>query len=234
MNLLPFQIVVLWSDALLFALLAAVFLLALWARRQAPLRASWARVVANKVAMVSFTILMAFLLIGVLDSLHYRARLAVVSGQAANKPIYAVEVTSLLDALLAPLREHPEKTYSAPLATHLFAKEPLPGTEMRDFPRLAWGGAHLFAAGQGAEDALAAHHGKDVLQRGFLGAMGGLLFWLLALFIVQRVNIAGRRNTARKVGAGDTAIRGVGEGIHSDHRACLLFPNAGDSRMPTS
>ncbi|HPB90223.1 MAG TPA: ABC transporter permease [Rugosibacter sp.] len=205
MNLLPFQIVVLRSDALLFALLAAVFLLALWARRQAPLRASWARVAANKVAMVSFTILMAFLLIGVLDSLHYRARLAVVSGQAANKPIYAVEVTSLLDALLAPLREHPEKTYSAPLATHLFAKEPLPGTEMRDFPRLAWGGAHLFAAGQGAEDALAAHRGKDVLQRGFLGATGGLLFWLLALFIVQRVNIAGRRNTAQKVGAGDTA-----------------------------
>jgi peptide/nickel transport system permease protein len=205
MSPLPFQIVVLWSDALLFALLAAVLLLALWARRQAPLCAAWARVMANKVAMVSLTILMAFLLVGVLDSLHYRARLDAAPGQSAEKEIYAVEVTSLLDALLTPLREHTEKTYSAPLATHLFAKEPLPDTEVRDFPRLAWGGAHLFADGQVAENVLKTRYVEDVLQRGVLGAMGGLLFWLLGLFFVRRANSAWCRISAGKVGAGDTA-----------------------------
>src|SRR5258708_13619869 len=50
-------------------------------------------------------------------------------------------------ALIAlPLKDKREKTYSAPLATHLFAKETVEmpdGTEARGFPRLMHGGAHL-------------------------------------------------------------------------------------------
>jgi peptide/nickel transport system permease protein len=48
--------------------------------------------------------------------------------------------------LVAPLRQRVEKTYSAPLATHLFAKETidLPDhRQIRDYPRLVYGGAHL-------------------------------------------------------------------------------------------
>jgi ABC-type transport system substrate-binding protein/ABC-type dipeptide/oligopeptide/nickel transport system permease subunit len=51
-----------------------------------------------------------------------------------------------LDALLTPLREKVEKTYSAPFATHLYAKETMTGRmgrEVRDFPALKHGGAHL-------------------------------------------------------------------------------------------
>lgn len=168
---LPFQVVVLWSDALFFGLITAVAVLGVWVRRQAPLRLSWARVANDKVAMISATILAAFLLVGVLDSLHYRAQLEAAPGQAEpQKTNYAVEVDSLLDVLLAPLRQHPEKTYSAPLATHLFSKEPLPGSIERGFPRLAWGGAHL---GHALE-----HRTTDIVQRSTLGAAGGLLLWL--------------------------------------------------------
>ncbi|MDC4224094.1 MAG: hypothetical protein MPW15_07680 [Candidatus Manganitrophus sp.] len=53
---------------------------------------------------------------------------------------------SLLDVLTDRLRKNVEKTYSAPLATHAYAKETveLPdGTQARVFPRLLYGGAHL-------------------------------------------------------------------------------------------
>ena len=190
MMALPFQIVVLWSDALLFVLLAAIVGLGLWARTQPALRLAWRRVAADAVAMVSATILAVFVLIGVLDSLHYRARLDAQPGQVVAQQHYAVEVNSALDALLAPLRLHVEKTYSAPLATHLFAKEALPGSEIRDFPRLVWGGAHL----DGKLDAQAA----DVVRRIVFGLLGGLLLWLVLSRVMRFVQ------KTEKVGAGDT------------------------------
>jgi peptide/nickel transport system permease protein len=204
---LPFQVVVLWSDVLFFGLIAAVVLLSMWARRQAPLRLSWARVASDKVAMVSATILAAFLLVGVLDSLHYRAQLEAAPGQVDPQKVnYAVEVNSLLDVLLAPLREHPEKTYSAPLATHLFSKEPLPGSTERGFPRLAWGGAHLGPALE--------QRTIDIVQRCALGAAGGLLLWLGLVSVMRfRFKRQGRAlesaqkisNGTQSAGDGDTA-----------------------------
>ena len=201
MNGLPLLPVVLWSDALLFALLAVVVALALWARAQPSLRLAWRRVAADPVAMVSATILAAFLLVALLDSLHYRARLPTLPGQATTQAYYAVEVTSALDALLAPLRLHTEKTYSAPLATHLFAKEALADSPLRDFPRLVWGGAHLGDdLGENPE-----RHANDVLQRATLGLVGGVLAWLALAWIVRRVRRT-RRYPREKVGDGGTAI----------------------------
>jgi peptide/nickel transport system permease protein len=76
-------------------------------------------------------------LVGFLDSLHYRPRL---SGGG-----YSPEVVSVLDFALTHLRERRERTYSAPLATRLYAKEQMvvDGKTVSDFPRLAHGGAHL-------------------------------------------------------------------------------------------
>ncbi|MES2237532.1 MAG: ABC transporter permease [Pseudomonadota bacterium] len=207
---LPFQVVVLWSDALFFGLITAVVMLGMWARRQAPLRHSWARVASDKVAMVSATILAAFLFVGVLDSLHYRAQLDAAPGQAvAQKINYAVEVNSLLDVLLAPLRLHPEKTYSAPLATHLFSKEPLPGSIERGFPRLTWGGAHL---GYALE-----HRTIDIVQRSALGAAGGLLLWL-GLMSVMRLRFKRQGHaieSAQKPGAGEATMPQGGRAINA-------------------
>jgi peptide/nickel transport system permease protein len=54
-------------------------------------------------------------------------------------------VLSVLDLALSPLRQRRERTYSAPLATRLYSKEQMQveGKTVRDFPRLAYGGAHL-------------------------------------------------------------------------------------------
>ena len=77
--------------------------------------------------MIGLVVLLVFVVAGLLDSVHFRPRLAMSDPNA--KVAYAVEVLSVLDLVLEPLRTRREKTYSAPLATHLYAREmiELPG-----------------------------------------------------------------------------------------------------------
>ncbi len=141
--MMPFQIVVLWSDMLVWLLVAAGVGLGVLIARNPPLRAAWRRVGANRVGMAAATVLLAFVLVGLLDSLHYRLRMEGKPGQPAT---YAIEVLSVLDALATPLRTRNEKTYSEPFATRLYAKESIDlpgGGTTRDYPRLKHGGKHL-------------------------------------------------------------------------------------------
>ena len=136
--------IVLWTDALVFLLVACAIGAGFYVKRREYLLASWRRVGESRTGMASLTVLLAFIAVGLLDSLHYRPRLEDASGKPANG--YSSEVRSALDALLHPLKAGTEKTYSAPLATHLYAKETaeLPdGSQTRVFPRLKHGGAHL-------------------------------------------------------------------------------------------
>lgn len=137
------QWVVLWSDMLVWGLLLAVGLLGWVVARSAPLLASWKRVGASSTGMAAATLLLAFICVGVLDSLHYRPQLP---GKDGEKAVYAVEVLSLLDAAVLPLRTRTEKTYSEPMATRLYAKEmvELPdGRRLREYPRLRFAGEYL-------------------------------------------------------------------------------------------
>ena len=142
--ILPFKLVILTTDALIFLLLAVVAVSAWYISRHQHLLAPWRKVAHSRSGMIAAVILLAFVTVGLLDSLHFRPRL---SGDAASgNSNYAVDVVSVLDVVAAPLKTRQEKTYSAPLATHLFAKETVQmtdGTEARVFPRLTHGGAHL-------------------------------------------------------------------------------------------
>ena len=142
--------VILWSDALFFLLIAVMIAGAWWGRRQAHLRAGWARVFATRRSKIAVAVLAVFLAIGLVDSLHYRRQLPPEPGKP---PAYAVEVLSALDALLMPLKTNTEKTYSEPLATHLFAKETLEDGE-RAFPPLKYPGSHLFGTDKVGQDVL--------------------------------------------------------------------------------
>jgi peptide/nickel transport system permease protein len=106
-----------------------------------------------------------------LDSLHYREKLA---DSPADQPHYSVEVLSAFDALLGDLRTQQEKTYSAPLAMQLYAKEFVQrdGKTVRDYPRLRYGGAHL----QHADARL-----SDLVRRSLTGVAQGLAASLLLL-----------------------------------------------------
>ncbi len=164
------QAVVLWTDALVFLLLAVVAGLVWTIRRQEHLRAPWGAVAQRPMAMAAALVLAVFVAIGLLDSLHYRERLP---DSSADAPQYSVEVLSVFDALVGELRTQKEKTYSAPLAMQLYAKEFVErdGVTVRDYPRLVHGGAHL---------ADAAARQPDIVRRVAAGLAQGLAASLVA------------------------------------------------------
>ncbi|MBX9848554.1 MAG: ABC transporter permease, partial [Rhodocyclaceae bacterium] len=67
--------------------------------------------------------------------------------------------------------------YSAPLATHLFAKESRADGQGRDYPRLKFGGSHL------ADPALSE---ADVRERATFGLIAGLSIWGFLAFVIRR------------------------------------------------
>ena len=176
MTFLP---VILWSDVLIWLLVVAAFLLGWLSSRNPPLRAAWRRVGRSRPGMAAATVLIPFVLLGLLDSIHYRPRL---ENREVDKPAaYAIEVLSLLDAVAAPLRTRNEKTYSEPLATRAYARESIEARDaegrvrqLRDFPRLKHGGAHL-----GADEA---RRDIDIAKQVLVaGALACLLWALMAL-----------------------------------------------------
>jgi peptide/nickel transport system permease protein len=188
--------VVLPTDALIFILIAVCVGSAAYIRRRPHLALPWRRVGRNPTAMVALLILALFVGIGVLDSLHYRAALP-ENGSAAR--VYSPQVLSVFDALAGGLRTRTEKTYSAPLAAHLYAMETMgaDGRTTRGYPRLKYGGAQL----SDPDSQLAG----DVAGRGALGAVLGLIGGF-ALF-------AGAAALRRRVSAApEEALAGTGAG----------------------
>ncbi len=184
--MMGFQVVVLWSDMLIWLLVAAGIGVGVLVAKTPPLLTAWRRVGANRVGMASATVLLAFIVIGLLDSLHFRVQL---EGKPGQKASYAIEVLSVLDVLAAPLRLRNEKTYSEPFATRLFAKETidLPGGEtVRDYPRLKHGGSHL---GERESDVMA-DAGLTAFRVGVLAMLGWLVLAAGAAAVVQRGNAA--------------------------------------------
>lgn len=186
--------VLLWTDILIFLLLAAVIAFALFARRREHLRAPWRQVGRGSVAMATLVVLGIYVAIGLLDSMHYKARLP--GDSRAGAVVYSSEVLSVFDWLVSHLRHMQEKTYSAPFATHLFVKETIEsadGAVTRTYPRLQFGGRHL----ENPRDGAAA----DILLTAARAGVAAVILWagLVAAFIALW---ARRHGHAFRVAAG--------------------------------
>ncbi|MFQ5588678.1 MAG: ABC transporter permease, partial [Nitrospiria bacterium] len=139
-----FQWVPLWTDRLIYLLLALVTGFAVYAFRKEHLLAPWRQIRRRPLAMSALVLLVFYVAIGLLDSVHFRRQLPAT--EAGQEVQYDPEVLSLLDVVLGRLKTNVERTYSAPLAAHAFNKETVEGpggTRQRVFPRLKYGGAHL-------------------------------------------------------------------------------------------
>ena len=203
---MPILPVILWTDALVFLLLAAAVAIGIYAARREPLRAPWRQIRQRPVAMAALVILLAYVGVGLIDSVHFRRRLpATEPGQAAQ---YAPEVVSLLDVMTDRLRKNVEKTYSAPLATQAYAKETVEmpdGTQARAFPRLKFGGAHLTDPERDwSQDVI-----LTSLRGGLLGAIAALAFNTLFVSLLSRRHRSRLGTMAQAIWRGktDTAWR---------------------------
>jgi peptide/nickel transport system permease protein len=163
------KFVFLWTDLFLWLIVLATAIYIGHVLKTTNLRGNWKRVFDSAPAMSSAIVLLVFLVFGLADSIHFRARLDAVA--------YATQTTSLLDLGLARLVEARETSYSAPLAFKAIQKEAttIDGVVVRRAPRLFYGGAQL----QDPER----DWGTDVMARAasgcVLGVLAGLLVFLL-------------------------------------------------------
>jgi peptide/nickel transport system permease protein len=157
--------IILWTDALIFLLVSVIISLWLLLRDKDYLQRPLQKIAHNKIGSVSFIVLVFFILIGLMDSIHFKP-----SDDKNN------EVISLLDYCADSLRQHSEKTYSAPFATTLYSKEIIinqQGQAQWIYPRLSFGGSHL----QNPDTELLG----DVLIKTALGFGQGLIVFLILL-----------------------------------------------------
>ena len=164
------------TDILIYCLLAVIGVYVWRARSKTHLAAPWRKVARRPAAMASSVVLLAFVVIGLLDSVHLRQALPDAKPGAPVE--YSTEIVSLFDLLVSPLRAHGEKTYSAPLATHLYATEAIrqaDGGILHAYPRLKYGGADLGATTAG--------QARDVLRLTLKGSAIAIAWWVLAVFL---------------------------------------------------
>lgn len=170
--------VVYWTDGLIFLLVTMIVLLGWRTAGKEHLRRPWRKVAESRVGMVSLVVLLFFVMIGLLDSIHFYPTLEKGSAQQSNEAI------SLFDEWVTPIRIQEEKSYSAPFASRLFAKEMIEspdGQVVWGYPRLRYGGAHLEDESKRLD---------DIIKLALKGALNGLVVWLLLLlsacFLKQR------------------------------------------------
>ena len=174
------KVLILWSDALIFLLVFALGLFFLQLRKNPQTRAHWSQVFSSPLGMVTFTLILVYVGVALLDSLHFRRALPPVPG-AAQQVFYENKATSVLDMILGGMGDRYERTYSAPFALKSFEKQNMKdsqGRPFRDFPVLEHAGNHLKHSGERAADIL-----LKSLQALFMGLIISLavliLPWLL-------------------------------------------------------
>jgi peptide/nickel transport system permease protein len=170
------QLVFLWTDLLIYVLCLSVFSFGWHARKKEYLLAPWRQVIRSRLGVIALIILLGYVAIGLLDSVHFKLSLDVPDKN--GEVVYSSEVISLFDWLADPVRLAQEKTYSAPFATHLYSKETIElpnGKQTREYQRLVYGGAHLNDLDQ---------RWNDVLQITVIAILKGIVIWSLLCMVI--------------------------------------------------
>ncbi len=127
--------IILWTDALIYMLVLASLFAGFFIFRKPHFQRPLKKISASKTGMVSLLLLVFFIFIGLLDSIHFK-----------QSEGHSTEIISALDFWAKPLRTQTEKTYSAPFSAHLYSKEMIAladGSHSWGYPRLKFGGSHL-------------------------------------------------------------------------------------------
>lgn len=153
--------VILATDLIVYFLVGSIIYFAVIARREGTARAAWRELKKNRLAIVCMMILGLYVGVALSDSIRYRVPVTNDNGNAARGAdgsiIWSPQALSLLDRALTEMRQNTEKTYSAPFATRLFAKESVQmpdGSAVRDYPPLKYPGSHWLGTDKVGNDIL--------------------------------------------------------------------------------
>jgi len=159
------KFVILWSDAFVFILISLAALLFIQTLSKPRLRKKWGAIFTRPLNLIAALILLVYCTVGTLDTLHFQSPNGVIS---------------LLDKIMEPLSVQSEKSYSTPFAIFSFSKEAITqpnGTVIRDYPRLAYGGAHLTSPSE---------RSSDLVSRFIQISLKSIIIWLAfsVIFII--------------------------------------------------
>ncbi len=172
------QWVILWSDGLFFVLLFVLFLSIFLLRKQPQFRQSARAILSRPVGMVTLIILIFYVAVTFLDSVHYRVD--------SSESQQILGVSSLLDKAFGDLSQATEKSYSAPFSIHSYSKSMTindKGQEERGYARLNYGGHALQSPQQKSFDII-----KRIAWGFLLGALTAIIFIAFWLAILSRTH----------------------------------------------
>lgn len=189
------------TDILIFALVFIIIAFFVYAMRKPHLRQPWRQVVRSKAGVISMMVLLLYIGIAILDSIHFHPKLE----NSNNESQYSGEIQSVFDRMVLQIRNSTEKTYSAPFAAYLFAKETVQledGTKKREYPRLNWGGKHL--------DDPAIEKNADIFKLAIIGTIKAIFYWVVLILLLCVVLVLKTKNTFssvfKNIFRGDTEI----------------------------
>ncbi len=172
-----------FQDGLVLLLMLVLARIGMSLARREYWRMAMRQVFQRRGAMLSFVILCIYAAVAVLDSVGYHKTLRNDDGTVMCRPgtgkAMVDEVgTSLLDTILARMKNHRETTYSAPLARYHIVKEAVAGKDgvvKRDYKRLEYPGTHLLGTDK---------VGNDVLYLAIKGIRTGMIIGAFTTLIV--------------------------------------------------
>ncbi|MCK5895067.1 MAG: ABC transporter permease [Endozoicomonadaceae bacterium] len=138
--------VLLWSDTLVYLMVTALISFVFAVRHNPKSSAHWREIFASRLGMVTFIIILTYVSVALLDSLHFRKALLPTKEHSHQQVFYSNQVYSVLDLLLGEMGDNDERTYSAPFALKSFVKQNRSthnGGTIRDYPVLKHAGNHL-------------------------------------------------------------------------------------------
>lgn len=109
----------LWTDIMVWILVMVLIIWGWVVLRSPQVKKLWHTVFRSGIAMASATVLIVYLFFTLLDSVHLRLENTVANEN--GKTQYG-QMVSLLDMVFSHNIQHTERTYSAPFATHEYAK----------------------------------------------------------------------------------------------------------------
>ena len=178
------------TDYLIWFLVAITTIYIIHVNCHEHLLAPWRQVLRSHIGAATGIILAAYVSIGLLDSVHYypTEEVANLKTESSVNTVVSMELLSLFDYIVTPMRTQVEVTYSKPFALHSFSKQTLEveeGGQVRVYPRLKYAGSHL-----DLEDTAAPL--DDILWKGFTGAIYGLNVWLVLLILLCLTKARGK------------------------------------------
>lgn len=183
------QPVLLWTDDLIYLLIVVIIGFVFYTRSRPHLMVPWRHVVRRPMGVTAMIVLLVYVTIGLMDSIHMKLPLSEPGPQGQLH--YDPQVISVLDLALNRLRKDDEKTYSAPFATHSFVKESVEkpgGGIVREYPKLKYGGAGLSDPSR---------KGRDIAVTSLNSLMEGVVITVL-LALALMLTIAWRHGATFK------------------------------------